>query len=392
MVRIILLIVVSSVLFGSPASTGDLAKIKKGAAQTAGTTAELRTTLRGHTVGVGTLAFSPDGKSLASGGGNLIGKAKSELKLWDLQAGKESADLKGHSGVIFAVAFSPDGKTLASASGTALSAAVLDDTVRLWDVKALKQKGVLKGSDGTVAAVVFSPNNKLVIAGCWDRAVRIWDAATGKAQGGFPNLEVQTLALSPDGKTLAVGSLKGMLHLFDMTTGKPGPALKGFTGAVQSLAFSKDGKLLAAAGGATDEDSYRRHVRVWELKTRKDKLDVTGKDGTAKAVAFLPDGKTAVYAHEVRDKEGVTVGSDVRLVDLTSGKERAVFRTHYLLSLAISRDGTTIATGGLDQSIKLWDVTEKEKVKSKKYQYDFCLFTFTFLLAWVAPCHHHIRR
>ncbi len=192
-------------------------------------------TLHGHTDAVTSVAFSPNGKRLASS------SFDETVKVWDTATGQESLTLKGHTGLIWNVAFSPDGQRLASAS--------LDQTVKVWDADTGQALLTLQGHTAAVLSVAFSPDGMRLASGCEDGTIKLWDAATGQEMMTLKghNLQVWSLAFSPDGKRLASASFDHTIKVWDAATGQESLTLKGHFGEVWSVAFNSDGTRLASA-------------------------------------------------------------------------------------------------------------------------------------------------
>ncbi|WP_051799231.1 caspase, EACC1-associated type [Streptomyces sp. NRRL S-337] len=297
--------------------------------------------LTGHPDTVSSVAFSPDGKLLAT-------SSRDTLRLWHVgtreQFGKPLTD---PTGVISSVAFSPDGELIASSS--------FGQVVQLWDVSTRTQGKPLIGYAEAVLSVAFSPDGKLLAtssakgeASASAYAASIWDVATRK-QLGKPltghALFVWSVAFSPNGKVLATGSNDKTVLLWDVTThnqlGKP---LTGHVGAVSSVVFSPDGKVLATS-------SWDGTARLWDVTTHK-RLGkpLTGHTGSVLSVAFSPDGK--VLATGGKDKT-------VLLWDVTTHKQLGkplTGHTGSVLSVAFSPDGKLLATSSADRTVRLWQL------------------------------------
>jgi WD40 repeat protein len=297
----------------------------------------LRATLKGHTRTVFSVAYSPDGMTLASASEDRT------IKLWDVATGAEKLTLKGHTDAVGSIAFSPDGKTLASGSQ--------DQTIKLWDTASGQEKATLKGHSNRVFSVAFSRDGKILASGSDDQTIRLWDLTRGKEQAAFRGntLSVYSVAFAPDGKTLAAGSHDREVKLFDVATGKVRTTLQGHTALVFSVAFSPDGKSLASA-------SQDNTVKFWDTATGKERATFKGHTGYALSVSYSPDGKTLASG---------SFDQSIKLWDVSTGKEQTTLQGHSapVWGVAFSPDGKSLASASGDKTIKLWTVKASKPVK-----------------------------
>ena len=300
--------------------------------------------LRGHKDPVFEVAFSPDGKMLASG------SKYNTIILWDVATRQPIGEpLQGHSSYdnVYSVVFSPDSKILASGSQ--------DQTIILWDVATRKPIGEpLIGHHDNVYSVAFSPDGKMLASGGYDKTIILWDVATrqpiGKPLEGHISA-VTNVAFSPDGKMLASGSGDSTFILWDVATRQPiGKPLKGHSGSVNSVGFSPDGKTLVS--GSSD-----RNIILWNVATRQPIGEpLKGHSGSVTSVAFSPDGKT------------LTSGGDDQTIILWDVATRQpigaplIGHSDAMSSVAFSPDGKILASGGSDSTIILWDVANRQPI------------------------------
>jgi eukaryotic-like serine/threonine-protein kinase len=284
-------------------------------------------TLKGHTGCVTSVAFSPDGRRLASGSWD------NTVKIWDSATGKELFSLNGHASSVFSVAFSPDGRRLASGNN--------DRPVKIWDVATGKELLSLKVHSSMVNSVAFSPDGQWLASG-GGRTVTIWNSVTGKELLSFNGHtgEVNSVAFSPDGQRLASGSGDETVKIWDIATGKELFSLKGHNGRVNSVAFSPDGQRLASGNG--DET-----VKIWEVATGKELFSLKGHNGWVNSVAFSPDGQRLAWGS----------GNTVKIWNTSTGEELFDLKGHSdsVRSVAFSSDGQRLTSGSADKTVKIWN-------------------------------------
>jgi WD40 repeat protein len=283
----------------------------------------------GHAGSVHSVAWSPDGKTLASGSPDHT------IKLWDASNGQLLRTLSGHFDTVESVAWSPDGKTLASGSA--------DHMIKLWDASNGQALRTITGRAVYVMSVAWSVDGKTLASGSSDNTIKLWDVSNGQLLRTISGhaASVFSVSWSVDGKTLASGSADHTIKLWDASSGQPLRTLRGHSRPVDSVAWSADGKTLAS--GSQDNT-----IKLWDTSNGQLQRTLIDHALDVTSVAWRPDGKTLASGsgdHSIKLWD-TTNGQLLRTLD---GHSEAVY------SVAWSADGKTLASGSADHTIILWD-------------------------------------
>lgn len=351
------------------------------------------------------VAFSPDGKRLASGGCAEPGDGvwpdenclHGEVRLWDAATRQLLGQLQGATGTINSLAFSPDGKILAAGGCAKFEKDVCQQgEIRLWnpDTRQLVSQPLI-GHDDFVAMLAFSPNGKILASSGGSGNVILWNAETGQRLGeittghqykvGNKEFSPISIAFSPDGKTLVSGGCgkitqradsssqlsdvcgRGEIRFWDVATRQLlGQSVAAHDDDVMSVAFSPDGKTLASSSGQSDGK-----IKLWDVATRQTVgRDFMGYAADMKKVLFSPDGKTLVSMATIVTEDKRTY--NIFLWDVASRQligQPLAAHTDKIMDIAFSPDGQTLAssgsdiplgqrgTGGSVKRLRLWDMS-----------------------------------
>jgi hypothetical protein len=284
----------------------------------------------GHDGKVNSVAFSPDGERLVSGGGDNF------IRVWDARTRKELLAIRGHSDQVTSVVFSPDGNCVASVGD--------DGTIKIWNA----ETGILLRTfhghlpTGLLTSVAFSPDGTRLVSGGHDQAIKVWDAHTGKelfTLKGFDH--IYSIAFSPDGKRFVSGGGDNCVRVFNTQNGRQIHVLMTHTARVNSVAFSSDGMRIASGG----RDGC---ISVWDAETGEELLTLNST--IVKCVVFSPDGRRLVSGHDDRS---------IKIWDAQTGKEliSVDVGSRSCLSIAICPDGKYIVRGSYWADIDILDLS-----------------------------------
>ena len=308
-------------------------------------------------------SYSPDGKYIVSGAGSMFGRSKDNtIKVWDLRMGALLHTLQGHSSYVWSVSYSPDSQYIVSGAGSMFGRSK-DNTIKVWDSRTGALLHTLQGHSESVRSVSYSPDSQYIVSGegsmfgSKDNMIKVWDSRTGALLHTLQGHSepVSSVSYSPDGQYIiswawAVNFLShfwskskendNTIKVWDSRTGALLHTLQGHSESVRSVSYSPDGQYIVS--GSSDNT-----IKVWDSRTGALLHTLQGHTGSVESVCYSPDGKYIVSGSS---------DNTIKVWDSRTGALLHTLKGHSesVASVSYSPDGNYIVSGSRDHTIKVW--------------------------------------
>ncbi len=306
----------------------------------------------GHSLGVATAVFSPDGKRL------VTASLDNTVKIWEVSSGLLLANLMGHTDTVVTASFSPNGKLILTAGE--------DGTAKLWDANSTALITDIKAHEGKIRFASFSPDGKKFFTAALNGSVKLWDVATGKLLVDLKrhNQMVTEAWFNSNGKKILTSSIDSTAKIWDAETGKILIDFKDHKNEVYSISINSSGK--KAVTGSADSTA-----KVWDAETGKILFDLKKDKGVLWYTIFSPDEEKILTVSDNGSTKIWDAETGKLLHELEGSKKEKNPYSDVVVVAFFSPDGNKILTGTLECSIKIWDVATGKLLKEIKDKKDF---------------------
>ena len=334
-------------------------------------TGECLNTLKGHSGSVYSIAISPDGKYIVSGDGTfrlIPQKDFGIIKIWDFKSGVCLNTLEGSTRYVNSIAISPDGKYIVSGGS--------DNTIKIWNIKTGESLKTLAGHSNSLYSIVITPDGKYIVSRSKYNTIKIWDFKTGKCLNTLEGLNLITI-ISSDGKYIVSGSWDNTVKIWDIKTGMCLNILEGLSSSISSVSISSNGKYIVCTDVNKNFNSpskTEKIIKIFDFETGKCLKTLERLSSSVSLVSISSNRKYIVCTEVIKNLDSSSGTEEIiKIFDFETEKCLKILKGHEdsINSVAISPDGKYIVSGSDDETIKIWDIKIEKRLNTLKGHNDY---------------------